>query len=101
MTDLFKIAELGLDKVVFCGDVADEILGGYRGFGLTNSPEEFGRENLCMLSNVHFFDLLRCEKSFAGHGLEARVPFADKDVLQAVMRFPPEVKMWGKSNGRI
>jgi asparagine synthase (glutamine-hydrolysing) len=44
-----KIAELGKDIVLFCGDVADELLGGYRGFGLTQDPEEFDHENVKMM----------------------------------------------------
>ena len=47
-----------------------------------------------MLENIHRFDVLRCEKSFAGHGLEARVPFADHDVVEFVMSLPTEFKMW-------
>jgi asparagine synthetase B (glutamine-hydrolysing) len=35
--------------VLFCGDVADELLGGYRGFGLTQDPEEFDFENVKMM----------------------------------------------------
>ena len=93
-----KIAEIGKDKVIFSGDVADELLGGYRGFGLTDDREAFERETTKMVQNVHQFDVLRCEKSFAGHGLESRVPFADRDFIDLVMNAPAEYKMWdGKS----
>lgn len=89
-----KIAELGKDTVLFCGDVADELLGGYRGFGMTTDADAFDDENVKMLENIHRFDVLRCEKSFAGHGLEGRVPFADHDVVDLLMSVPPEFKMW-------
>lgn len=89
-----KIAELGKDTVLFCGDVADELLGGYRGFGMTTDADAFDNENVKMLENIHRFDVLRCEKSFAGHGLEGRVPFADCDVVDLLMSVPPEFKMW-------
>ena len=88
------IAELGKDTVLFCGDVADELLGGYRGFGMTTDADAFDDENVKMLENIHRFDVLRCEKSFAGHGLEGRVPFADHDVVDLLMSLPPEFKMW-------
>lgn len=88
------IAELGKDTVLFCGDVADELLGGYRGFGMTTNADAFDNENVKMLENIHRFDVLRCEKSFAGHGLEGRVPFADHDVVDLLMSIPPEYKMW-------
>ena len=89
------IAQTGKDTVLFCGDVADELLGGYRGFGLAPHADAFDDANVAMLENIHRFDVLRCEKSFAGHGLEARVPFADTDVVELVMSFPAEYKMWG------
>ena len=88
------ISELGKDTVLFCGDVADELLGGYRGFGMTTDADAFDNENVKMLENIHRFDVLRCEKSFAGHGLEGRVPFADHDVVDLLMSIPPEYKMW-------
>lgn len=96
-----KIAECGHDTVLFCGDVADELLGGYRGFGMATSAHVFDDANVTMLENIHRFDVLRCEKSFAGHGLEARVPFADPAVVELAMSFPPEYKMWGRTTGRM
>jgi asparagine synthase (glutamine-hydrolysing) len=89
-----RIAELGKDTVIFCGDVADELLGGYRGFGLTTDPAAFDTHNVRMMRDIHRFDVLRCEKSFAGHGLEGRVPFADRDVVDLVMSAPVAYKMW-------
>lgn len=96
-----EIAKLGKDIVLFCGDVADELLGGYRGFGLTDDPELFDAENVKMMQNLHRFDVLRAEKSFAGFGLEGRVPFADKEFMKLIMNAPPEYKMWGCNTGKI
>jgi asparagine synthase (glutamine-hydrolysing) len=96
-----KIAEMNKDTVLLCGDVADELLGGYRGFGLTNDAKAFQQELVQMITDIHRFDVLRCEKSFAGHGLEGRVPFGDRDLLDLVLRSPPEWLMWGEFNGRI
>lgn len=96
-----KIAELKKDTVLLCGDVADELFGGYRGFGLTNDPSSFQNELVNMLTNIHRFDVLRCEKSFSGHGLEGRVPFGDRDLVDLVLSAPVEWLMWGEYNGRI
>jgi asparagine synthase (glutamine-hydrolysing) len=80
------------DVVIYCGDMSDEIFGSYRGFLKAPSDAEFHRENERMIRDVRFFDLLRSDKSISGAGLEARVPFADKEFLSYVMRIPPRFK---------
>jgi asparagine synthase (glutamine-hydrolysing) len=80
------------DVVIYCGDMSDEIFGSYRGFLKAPSNEDFQRENERMIRDVRFFDLLRSDKSISGAGLEARVPFADKDFLTYVMRIPARFK---------
>jgi len=72
--------------------MSDEIFGSYRGFLKAPSDEDFQRENERMIRDVRFFDLLRSDKSISGAGLEARVPFADKEFLTYVMRIPPRFK---------
>jgi asparagine synthase (glutamine-hydrolysing) len=80
------------DVVIYCGDMSDEIFGSYRGFLKAPSDADFQRENERMIRDVRFFDLLRSDKSISGAGLEARVPFADKEFLTYVMRIPPRFK---------
>lgn len=80
------------DVVIYCGDMSDEIFGSYRGFLKATSDADFHRENERMIRDVRFFDLLRSDKSISGAGLEARVPFADKEFLTYVMRIPPRFK---------
>jgi len=80
------------DVVIYCGDMSDEIFGSYRGFMKAPSDADFHRENERMIRDVRFFDLLRSDKSISGAGLEARVPFADKEFLTYVMRIPPRFK---------
>ena len=82
------------DKVVFCGDVSDEIFGSYRGFYYANSEKDFYKENLNMLNNINYFDVLRSDKSISGAGLEARVPFSDPNLIKYVMNIKPKYKMF-------
>jgi len=80
------------DVVIYCGDMSDEIFGSYRGFLKAPTDTDFHRENERMIRDVRFFDLLRSDKSISGAGLEARVPFADKEFLTYVMTIPPRLK---------
>lgn len=86
------------DTVVFCGDLSDEIFGSYRGFMKAPTPTDFFNENVEMLKNVHYFDLLRSDKSISGAGLEARVPFADKEFIDYVMTLDPNLKMFNNED---
>jgi asparagine synthase (glutamine-hydrolysing) len=82
------------DTVVFCGDFADEIWGSYQGMKATTNPEDFLIENRKLVDDCHYFDLLRSDKSISGASLEARVPFADKDFVEYVMKIDPKLKMF-------
>jgi asparagine synthase (glutamine-hydrolysing) len=80
--------------VIFCGDLSDEIFASYRGFMQAPTATNFYDENVRMIRDVQYFDLLRSDKSISGAGLEARVPFGDNDLIKYVMSIPPELKMF-------
>jgi len=86
------IKEKSDDTVIFCGDVSDEIFASYRGFYYAENDDDFLEENKRMLDNIHYFDVLRSDKSISGAGLEARVPFSDKDFLEYCMSIQPSEK---------
>ena len=68
-------------KVVFNGDGSDEIGGGYLYFYKAPSDEEFEAESERLLKEIHLYDVLRSDRCMAAHGLEARTPFLDKNVV--------------------
>jgi asparagine synthase (glutamine-hydrolysing) len=68
-------------KVVFNGDGADEIGGGYLYFYAAPSDEAFEGETERLLKEIHLFDVLRSDRGMAANGLEARTPFLDKNVV--------------------
>jgi asparagine synthase (glutamine-hydrolysing) len=68
-------------KVVFNGDGSDEIGGGYLYFYKAPSDEEFEAESERLLREIHLYDVLRSDRCMAAHGLEARTPFLDKNVV--------------------
>jgi len=88
------ISENSNNKVIFCGDVSDELFGSYKGFKNAPSTSEFEDENKKMVENVHMYDVLRSDKTISGAGLEARVPFADKEFIKLIMSIDPEYKMF-------
>jgi asparagine synthase (glutamine-hydrolysing) len=67
--------------VIFSGEGSDELSGSYLYFHNAPSPKDFQSEIYRLVDDLHYFDVLRCDKSIAGSGLEVRVPFLDKDFL--------------------
>ena len=90
------------DRVIFVGDVADELFGSYRGFARAPSRRAFADANAAMLREIHFYDVLRSDRTISAAGLEARVPFADGDFVRfCVALDPAEHKMFGDEEGRM
>ena len=90
------IKEHSEDTVLFCGDVSDEIFGSYRGFTKAPNDEQFFEENKKMLQNIHYFDVLRSDRSISNASLEARVPFSDRDFVNFVMTLHPTHKVFNQ-----
>ena len=68
-------------KVVYTGEGADELSGSYMYFHNAPSLKEFQNETCRLVKDLQYFDVLRCEKCIAAHGLEGRVPFLDADFV--------------------
>ena len=75
-----KIKAMGV-KMVLSGEGSDEIFGGYLYFHAAPDKEAFHAETVRRIKNLHLADCLRANKSTAAWGVEARVPFLDKEVL--------------------
>eukprot|EP01132_Coremiostelium_polycephalum_P008624 gene8624-10614_t len=87
-----KIKAMGV-KMVLSGEGSDEIFGGYLYFHNAPSEEEFHKECCRRIKHLHSFDCLRANKSTMAWGVEARVPFLDKDFLNVAMDVHPAHKV--------
>jgi len=90
------IKSMGI-KMVLSGEGADEVFGGYLYFHKAPNAKEFHKETIRKIDKLHLYDCLRANKSLAAWGIEGRVPFLDKDFLDAAMRLNPKDKMITKN----
>ncbi|KAK4366742.1 hypothetical protein RND71_014622 [Anisodus tanguticus] len=95
-----KIKSLGV-KMVLSGEGSDEIFGGYLYFHKAPNNEEFHQETCRKIKALHLYDCLRANKSTSAWGVEARVPFLDKEFINVAMNIDPEWKMIRPDLGRI
>ena len=79
--------------VIFSGEGSDEASGSYMYFKNAPNETEFQEECVRLMKDLCYYDNLRCDKSTAGAGLEARVPFLDQEFLNYYMSILPKIKM--------
>ena len=89
-----KIRAMGI-KMVLSGEGADEIFGGYLYFHKAPDAQAFHEETVRKLTRLHSYDCLRANKAMAAWGVEARVPFLDREFLDVAMAIDPSDKMIG------
>ena len=91
------IKSMGI-KMVLSGEGADEIFGGYLYFHKAPNSHEFHNETIRKIKKLHLYDCLRANKSMAAWGVEARVPFLDKDFIDDAMEIHPQMKLIDHNN---
>ncbi|ORY96968.1 asparagine synthase [Syncephalastrum racemosum] len=95
-----KIKAMGV-KMVLSGEGADEVFGGYLYFHSAPDDASFHAETVTRVKNLHYADNLRANKSTMAWGLEARVPFLDKGLLEVAMNIDPKDKRPDLSKGKM
>jgi asparagine synthase (glutamine-hydrolysing) len=87
-----KIRAMGI-KMILSGEGADEVFGGYLYFHKAPDGHALHDETVRKLRKLHLYDCLRANKASAAWGVEARVPFLDREFLDVAMSIDPDFKL--------
>jgi asparagine synthase (glutamine-hydrolysing) len=74
-------------KVVLTGEGADELFAGYAHYRDIAS-HDLRAALVDSVEGLHNLNLQRCDRVTMAHGLEARVPFLDRDLVNLAARMP-------------
>lgn len=94
----YLLSELaaGYVKVVLTGEGADELFAGYDRLRAITDAQALRAELVRSIEGLHDLNLQRCDRVSMAHGVEARVPFLDLDVIDVAQRVPIEWKLPGE-----
>ena len=78
------------DVVLYSGEGADELFCGYLYFHYAPNLESLGKESRRLVKDLHLYDVLRADRCISSHGLELRVPFLDKNLVEYIQNTKSE-----------
>ncbi len=79
-------------KVVLTGEGADELFAGYEYYHDIEHSHDLHDELVLTLEALHNLNLQRTDRVTMAFGLEARVPFLDREMIALALRIHPERK---------
>lgn len=101
----FFVSKMAHDyvKVVFSGEGADEIFGGYHYLKkLNDSNEMVHNELLNITESLHNTNLQRVDRMTMANSIEGRVPFLDISLVSEGLKISPELKLYfDNTSGKI
>ena len=80
-------------KVILTGEGADELFAGYRYYKDISDPQVLHTELRRSLTRLHNINLQRVDRMTMRHGIEARVPFLDRHVIELGSTVPTAWKL--------
>jgi asparagine synthase (glutamine-hydrolysing) len=83
-------------KVVLTGEGADEIFAGYEYLEDFETEEDLHAELIRTIEGLHNLNLQRGDRVTMAHGLEARVPFLELDMIELGLSLPAGWKIAGE-----
>lgn len=82
--------------VVFSGEGADELFGGYDYFKNIDDLDELNAAMVECLGGLHNIGMQRVDRMSAAHGVECRVPFLDMELVNYAVALPAQWKIYGE-----
>ena len=73
------------DIVLLSGEGADELFCGYLYFHYAPDLTTLSQESVRLVQELYLYDVLRADRCISSHGLELRVPFLDKKMVELCM----------------
>ncbi len=92
MNDLLAEFAAEYVKVVLTGEGADELFAGYEYHRSYDDASQLHEALVDGVAGLHNLNLQRCDRVTMAHGLEARVPFLDLDVVRTALSLPASWK---------
>ena len=87
-------------KVILTGEGADELFAGYTYHKSIQDHEALHKELRRSVTRLHNINLQRVDRITMRHGLEARVPFLDTELIAMAQTVPSELKLFSDNTGR-
>lgn len=84
-------------KVVLTGEGADEIFAGYDYLDEFATEEKLHTELVRIIEGLHNLNLQRGDRVTMAHGLEARVPFLEREMIELGLALPAGWKLAGEA----
>lgn len=81
-------------KCLLSGDMPDELCPGYAYLSEISDPNDLQAECIKLLNEIHYFDILRTDRSISYNGIEARVPYTDKYFVQYYLSIDPVLRRY-------
>lgn len=79
------IAKHTNDIVLFSGEGADELFCGYLYFHNAPDTKSIEDESTRLVKELYLYDVLRADRCISSHGLELRVPFLDRRLIDVCL----------------
>lgn len=80
-------------KVLFSGEFADELFCGYMYSKLAPNSTILEKDSKRLLEEIYLYDALRVDRTVGSFGLECRIPFSDKKLVDYIFSLSPTLRM--------